>query len=87
MEQFIAVGFQNYVALGQIVAIMSAKGLCAKRLRDEAHQCGKLLDASQGRKMKSQLVTISDHVLVSSISPETLQKRIEGNKKEVWNYD
>jgi len=48
-----------------------------KRLRREAAQRGKLLDATEGRRTRSILITDSDHVLLSAINPETLAARLE----------
>ena len=36
---------------------------------------GRLVDATQGRKTRSILVTDSNHVILSSIQPETISQR------------
>jgi regulator of extracellular matrix RemA (YlzA/DUF370 family) len=46
-----------------------------KRLRDEAQSRGKLVDATQGRRTRSILVTDSDHVILSAVNPETIAAR------------
>ena len=46
-----------------------------KRLREDARAEGRLIDATQGRKTRSILVTDSNHVILSSIQPETISQR------------
>jgi hypothetical protein len=47
-----------------------------KRLREEAASRGKLVDATQGRRTRSILVTDSDHVILSALNPETIAARL-----------
>jgi hypothetical protein len=55
-----------------------------KRLREEASSRGKLVDATQGRRTRSILVTDSDHVILSALNPETVAGRLtpEGAEPE-----
>ena len=46
-----------------------------KRLREDARAEGRIIDATQGRKTRSILVTDSNHVILSSIQPETISQR------------
>ena len=46
-----------------------------KRLREDARAEGRLVDATQGRKTRSILVTDSNHVFLSSIQTETIRAR------------
>ena len=47
-----------------------------RRLREEASQRGKLVDATEGRRTRSIVVTDSDHVILSAITPETIATRL-----------
>lgn len=47
-----------------------------RRLREEASQRGKLVDATEGRRTRSVVVTDSDHVILSAITPETIAARL-----------
>ena len=47
-----------------------------RRLREAASERGKLVDATQGRRTRSILVTDSDHVILSAINPETIAARL-----------
>jgi len=48
-----------------------------KRLREEAAQRGKLVDATQGRRTRSILVLDDDHIVLSAINPETIASRLD----------
>ena len=46
-----------------------------KRMRDEASERGKLIDATQGRKTRSIIITDSDHIILSALQVETITQR------------
>jgi hypothetical protein len=46
-------------------------------LKDEAKKAGKLVDATNGRRTRSIIVTDSDHVVLSAIQTETIAQRLE----------
>lgn len=72
------VGFNNSVAESRIVAIISAESSPMRRLKEEAKRLGRLVDGTNGRKTRSVLVTDSNHVILSSVEPETLSARVHG---------
>jgi regulator of extracellular matrix RemA (YlzA/DUF370 family) len=50
-----------------------------KRLREGAKKEGKLIDATEGRRTRSIIVTDSDHIILSALQAETITQRfIEG---------
>lgn len=55
-----------------------------KRLKEDARQGNKLIDATMGRRTRSIIVTDSDHVILSGVQAETIAQRllIDGNSKE-----
>jgi len=71
------VGFGNVVAAARVVAIVDPGSAPMKRLKDEAKQAGKLVDATNGRRTRSIIVTDSDHVVLSAIQTETIAQRFE----------
>jgi regulator of extracellular matrix RemA (YlzA/DUF370 family) len=71
------IGYGNLVATGRVIAIVSPQSAPMRRLRDEAGERGKLVDATQGRRTRSILVTDSDHVILSAINPETIAARLQ----------
>jgi len=74
------IGYGNLVLAGRVIAVVSPQSSPMRRLREEAGARGKLIDATQGRKTRSILVTDSDHVILSAINPETLQARLAGGE-------
>lgn len=79
---FINIGFGNIVSVGRVIAIINPSSSPVKRLKDEAKARGKLIDATEGRKTRSIIVTDSDHVILSALQVETLMQRINEIGKE-----
>jgi len=72
------VGYGNVVVAARVVAVIGPSAAPIKRLREEARDRGKLVDATQGRKTRSVIVTDSDHVLLSAVQAETIAQRLGG---------
>ena len=70
------IGYGNLVVAKRVVAIVSPQSAPMRRLREEALGRGKLVDATQGRRTRSILVTDSDHVVLSAVNPETIAARL-----------
>jgi len=75
--RMLSIGYGNLVSAARVIAIVSPQSSPMKRLREEAGARGKLVDATQGRRTRSILVTDSDHVILSAINPETIAARLE----------
>ena len=75
------VGFDNAVSAERIVAILSADTAPMKRLREAAERAHKLVDATNGRRTRTVIVTDSDHVVLSSLQPETVAQRFHELKR------
>lgn len=69
-------GFGNAVVAERVVAIVHPNSAPMKRLKEYARERGKLIDASQGRRTRSLVITDSDHVILSGIQPDTLVQRL-----------
>jgi extracellular matrix regulatory protein A len=74
-HKLVNVGFGNSVVSRRVVAIISPNAAPMKRLRDEARQDKRLIDATQGRKTRSIIITDSNHVILSAIQSETIAQR------------
>ena len=70
------IGYGNLVTAARVVAIAAPSSSPMRRLREEAGRRGKLLDATEGRRTRSIVVTDSDHVILSAITPETIATRL-----------
>jgi regulator of extracellular matrix RemA (YlzA/DUF370 family) len=53
-----------------------------KRLREEARQARRLVDATQGRRTRSIIITDSGHVILSAVQTETMAQRFEQTQLE-----
>jgi regulator of extracellular matrix RemA (YlzA/DUF370 family) len=73
------IGYGNLVMASRVVAIVSPQSAPMKRLREEASGRGKLIDATQGRRTRSILMTDSDHVILSALNPETVAGRLDAD--------
>ena len=71
------IGYGNLVLASRIIAIVSPQSSPMRRLREEAGGRGKLIDATQGRRTRSILITDSDHVILSAVNPETIAARFD----------
>lgn len=76
MLRLINIGFGNVVMAGRIVAVLMPDSAPMKRLKETARESGKLVDATQGRRTRSIIVTDSDHVILSSVQAETIVQRM-----------
>jgi len=74
-HKLVNVGFGNSVVSRRVVAIISPNAAPIKRLRDEAREDKRLIDATQGRKTRSVIITDSNHVILSAIQSETIALR------------
>jgi hypothetical protein len=83
MAKLINIGFGNMVNTDKIIGIVSADSAPAKRMiqRGKEQEC--LIDATQGRRTKSVIVTENNQIILSALQPETLGGRVNGNAIEV----
>ncbi|KAF0123472.1 MAG: hypothetical protein FD151_262 [bacterium] len=73
------IGFGNVVVSSRVIAIVSPSSAPMKRLKDEAKKDKRLIDASQGRKTRSIIVTDSNHVILSAVQAETVAQRFDSD--------
>ncbi len=74
------IGFGNVVLADRIIAIVSPVSAPIKRLKEDAKEQGKLIDATYGRKTRAIIVTDSNHVVLSAINPETAALRLQNKR-------
>ena len=75
------IGYGNLVMASRVISIASPQSAPMKRLREEASGRGKLVDATQGRRTRSIIITDSDHVILSAINPETIAARLDSEEQ------
>jgi len=77
--KLVNIGFGNSVVSKRVVAIISPNTAPIKRLKDEARQEKRLIDATQGRRTRSVIITDSNHIILSAIQSETIAQRFSPN--------
>jgi regulator of extracellular matrix RemA (YlzA/DUF370 family) len=76
MEQtLLNIGFGSSVVAERVVAIISPNSAPMKRLKDDAREEKRLVDATHGRKTRAIIVMDSNHVVLSAIQSETISQR------------
>lgn len=78
----INIGFGNVVLASKVVAVVSPASAPMKRLRDEARSAGRLVDATEGRRTRSIIVTDSGHIILSAMQPETIAAKFTEGRRE-----
>ena len=80
--QLVNIGFNNLVNADRVIAVVSPESAPVKRIVQDGKAKGTLIDATHGRKTMSVIITDSDHVVLSAISPETIGNRLEGEQSD-----
>ena len=78
LNDLVNIGYGNMVMASKVVAILSPDSAPMRRLKDEAKDRRMLIDATQGRKTRSIIITDSDHVILSAVQVETMMQRFSG---------
>lgn len=76
MTKLVNIGFGNVVPSSRIIALVHPDSAPMKRLKELARENGKLVDATQGRRTRSIIVTDSDHIILSAVQVETVTQRM-----------
>ncbi len=82
IKNLVNIGYGNMVMSSKVVAVLSPESAPMRRLKDDARERKMLLDATQGRKTRSIIITDSDHVILSAVQVETLMQRFSGKGEE-----
>ncbi|MBQ1195440.1 MAG: DUF370 domain-containing protein [Clostridia bacterium] len=77
--KFISIGYGNSIAIERIVALVSPESAPIKRLMQDAKEMGRIIDVSCGRKTRSVIITDSEHVILSALTTEKINRRLEGD--------
>ena len=83
--KLINIGFGSMIAATRVLAIVEPDSAPIKRVVQEARDRGMLIDASYGRKTQSVILMDTDHVILSSLTPEMLSARM--TEKETSRED
>ena len=80
--KLINIGFGNMVSAARLVAIVSPESAPIKRIIQDAKERGTLIDATYGRRTRAVLVMDSEHVILSSVQPETVANRMGDSQED-----
>lgn len=73
--RMINVGFGNSIVANRILVVVNPHSAPMKKLKDEAKRSNRLLDVTEGRRTRSIIILDSNHVVLSSVQPETITQR------------
>ena len=83
MEQnLLNIGFGSSVVADRVVAIVSPNSAPMKRLKDEAKDEQRLVDATYGRRTRAIIIMDSNHIILSAIQAETVAQRFASIKEK-----
>ena len=75
LNNLVNIGFGNFVNSTRVLTILSPDSAPVKRLKEEARVEKKLVNATYGRRTRAVIIMDSNHVILSSIQPETIANR------------
>lgn len=76
MVTFLRIGYGNLVAAPRVIAIVSPDSAPVRRLVADARDRATLIDATSGKKTRAVLVMDSDHLVLSALPVEELEKTL-----------
>ncbi len=71
----LSIGFGSNVVADEVLAIVSPNSAPMRRLREEARDEGRLLDATFGRRTRSIILMKNNYIVLSAIQSETIAQR------------
>lgn len=74
--QLLNIGYGNTVMVERVVAVINTGSSPARKLKDLAKSGQRLIDVTEGRRTRSIIITDSNHVILSSVQPDTLAQRL-----------
>ncbi len=80
MIKFVNVGFGNIVNADKVVAVVSPDAAPIKRMVQLAKEEGRSIDATQGRKTKSVLISEDGYIILSALQADTIGRRLQAEK-------
>ena len=80
--KLINIGFGSMVSASRVLAVVAPDSAPIKRVVQEARERGMLVDASYGRKTQAVILMDTDHVILSALTPETLNARWTDKQEE-----
>ena len=73
--RMINVGFGNSLVASRIISVVNPHSSPMKKMKDEAKRNNRLIDVTEGRRTRSIIILDSNHIVLSSVQPETITQR------------
>ena len=70
------VGFGNTVMVNRVIAVINTGSSPARKIKELAKKGERLIDVTEGRRTRSIIITDSNHVILSSVQPDTVAQRV-----------
>lgn len=80
--KLINIGFGNLVSSEKLTAVVAPDSAPIKRIVQDAKANGLLIDATCGRKCKAVIITENNHIVLSAISCEAIQNRVDESEEQ-----
>jgi extracellular matrix regulatory protein A len=74
--RLLSVGFENFVVAERVTAVLGCQSAPLRRMIQEYRASSRLVDATQGRRMRALLLLDSGYLVTSALTPETLVRRL-----------
>lgn len=81
---FVNIGYGNIINSDKIVAMVSPDSAPSKRMLQNSREQGKVVDASQGRKTRTFIVTDTGYLVLSALQPDTIAGRIKNPNESLY---
>ena len=79
------IGFGGAIVAEEVIAILSPNSAPMKRLKDDAREENRLIDATHGRRTRSIVITKTNHIVLSAMQAETISQRFLALKEKQKN--
>ncbi|MFW6081028.1 MAG: DUF370 domain-containing protein [Desulfosalsimonas sp.] len=76
------IGFGGTIVAEEVIAILSPNSAPMKRLKDDAKDENRLIDATHGRRTRSIIITRTNHIVLSAMQAETISQRFSALKEK-----
>ncbi len=85
--KLINIGYENMIISNRVISIVSPDTAPIKRLIQNSKEDGMLVDATHGKKTKSVIIMDSEHIILSSLTIETINNRFYSNNYDINKED
>ena len=76
------VGFGNTVMVDRVIAVINTGSSPARKIKELAKKSERLIDVTEGRRTRSIIIMDSNHVVLSSVQPDTVSQRVAALQME-----